>query len=151
MQAFFPWKRSEIKFRTLVCLKSSTSLWAKFPPLSILNRKLQLNTLRFGMQFPKSHWPLSFSTPKSQQFKSQCLEDANATKSQTLAFHKLQRFTATQVLRVTEPTRCASKKQRHRAGHTYILSSDCALQSSVNVYELFDGLREPQDQKSPNK
>ena len=47
------------------------------------------------MQFPKSHWPLSFSDPKSQRFKSQRLQDANATKSQTLAFYKSQRFSAT--------------------------------------------------------
>ena len=33
--------------------------------------------------------------PKSQRFKSQRLQDANATKSQTLAFYKLQRFSAT--------------------------------------------------------
>ena len=50
----------------------------------VLNCKSQLDTLRFGMQFPKSHWPLSFSA--SQHFKSQSLQDANATKSQTLAF-----------------------------------------------------------------
>ena len=42
----------------------------------------------FGTQSPKSHWPLSFSAPKSQRFKSQRLQDANATKSQTLAFYK---------------------------------------------------------------
>ena len=30
-----------------------------------LNRKSQLDTLRFGTQFPKSHWPLLFSAPKS--------------------------------------------------------------------------------------
>ena len=35
--------------------------------------------LRFGMQFPKSRWPLSFSAPESQRFKSQRLEHANAT------------------------------------------------------------------------
>ena len=49
-------------------------------------------------QFPKSHWPLSFSAPKSQRFKSQRLQDANATKSQTLAFYKSQRFSATKAL-----------------------------------------------------
>ena len=61
----------------------------------ILTRKSQLDTLRFGTQFPKSHWPLSFSAPKSQRFKSQRLQAANATKSQTLAFYKSQRFSAT--------------------------------------------------------
>ena len=63
-----------------------------------LNRKSQLDTLRFGTQFPKSHWPLSFSVPKAQRFKSQRLQDANATKSQTLAFYKPQRFSATKTV-----------------------------------------------------
>ena len=49
----------------------------------------------FGAQFPESHWPLSFSAPKPQRFKSQRLQDANATKSQMLALHKSQRFSAT--------------------------------------------------------
>ena len=35
--------------------------------------------------------------PKSQRFKSQRLQDANATKSQTLAFDESQCFSATQV------------------------------------------------------
>ena len=39
--------------------------------------------------------PLSLSDPKSQRFKSQRLQDANSTKSQTLAFYKSQRFNAT--------------------------------------------------------
>ena len=68
------------------------------PPVVALNRcfksQLQLDMLRFGTQFPKSHWPLSFKAPKSQRFKSQRLQDANATKSQTLAFYKSQRFSA---------------------------------------------------------
>ena len=56
-------------------------------PLRVaLSRKSQLETLRFGTQFPKSHWPLSFSARKSQRFESQRLQDANATKSQMLAF-----------------------------------------------------------------
>ena len=38
-----------------------------------LNRTSQLDTLRFGTQSPKSHWPLSFNAPKSQRFKSQRL------------------------------------------------------------------------------
>ena len=45
------------------------------------------DTLRIGTQYPKSHWPLSLSAPKSQR-----LQDANATKSQTLAFYKSQRL-----------------------------------------------------------
>ena len=61
------------------------------------NRKSQLDTLRLGMEFPKSHWPLSFSASKLQRFKSQRLQDANATKSQTLAFNKSQRFSATKL------------------------------------------------------
>ena len=43
--------------------------------------------LCFGTQLPKSHWPLSFSAPESQRFKPQRLQDTNATKSHTLAFH----------------------------------------------------------------
>ena len=74
---------------------------ATLPPVVALNRssksQSQLDTLRFGTQFPKSHWPLSFSDPKSQHFKSQRLQDANANKSQTLAFYKSQRFSATKV------------------------------------------------------
>ena len=67
-----------------------------------LNCKTQLDTLRFGMQLPKAHWPLSFCDPKigpkSQRFTSQRLQDANATKSQTLAFYESQRFSATKIL-----------------------------------------------------
>ena len=73
---------------------------APLPPvvaIAVSNRTSQLDTLRFGTQLPKSHWPLSFSASKSQRFKSQRLQEANATKSQTLAFHKSQRFSATEV------------------------------------------------------
>ena len=35
---------------------------------------------------------------KSQRFKSQRLQHANATKSQTLAFYKSQRFSATKAV-----------------------------------------------------
>ena len=63
--------------------------------ISALHRKSQLDTLRFGTQFSKSHWPLSLNDPKSQRFKSQRLQDANTTKSQTLAFYESQRFSAT--------------------------------------------------------
>ena len=68
------------------------------PPSPVaLDRKSQLNTLHFGMQSIKSHWPLSFSTPKSQRFQSQ-RQDTNATKPQTLAFYKSQRFSAAKLL-----------------------------------------------------
>ena len=66
-------------------------LAAQFP-------KSQLDTLRFGTQFPKSHWPLSFCASKPQRLKSQRLQNANASKSQTLAFYKSQRFSATKFL-----------------------------------------------------
>ena len=59
-----------------------------------LNRKSQLDTLRLGTQFPKSHWSLSFSASKSQRFKSQRLQDTDATKSQALGLYKSQRFSA---------------------------------------------------------
>ena len=62
---------------------------ATLPPVVALNRNSRSQiaaraALRFGTQFPKSHWRLSFSAPKSQR-----LQDANATKSQTLAFSHL--------------------------------------------------------------
>ena len=65
---------------------------AILPPVLALNRssKSQIAaryTLRYGTQFPKSHWPLSFNAPKSQRFKSRRLHEANSTKSQTLAFY----------------------------------------------------------------
>ena len=63
--------------------------------IAVLNRKSQLDTLCFGAQLLKSHWLLSFSAPKKQRFKSQRLQDANATRSQRLAFYKPQRFSAT--------------------------------------------------------
>ena len=44
-----------------------------------------MRTATFNFQGPAV--PLSFSAPKSQRFKSQRLQDANATKSQTLAFY----------------------------------------------------------------
>ena len=46
----------------------------------------------------KKNPKLATHVPKSQRFKSQRLQDANATKSQTLAFYKSQRFSATKVL-----------------------------------------------------
>ena len=66
-------------------------------PLVALNLKSQLDMLRFGTQSTTSHWPLSFSAPKSQRFKSQRLQDANATKSQAPAFYRSQRFSATRI------------------------------------------------------
>ena len=57
-------------------------------PVVALNRssksQIAARYAAFGTQFPKLHWPLSFSAPTSQRFKSQRLQDANATKSQTL-------------------------------------------------------------------
>ena len=98
--------------KPLVAFQTQTQnrrvLPTQFPKsqLVALNRKSQLDTLRFGTQFPKSHWLLSFSDPKSQRSKSQRLQDANATKSQTLAFHKSQRFSA------TEPKPCPATPPR---------------------------------------
>ena len=80
-----------------------------------LNRKSQLDTLRFGTQSPKSHWPLSFSAPKPQRFKSQRLQDANATKkSPMLAFYKSQRFSATKVPDQARPTNSLREKQHSK-------------------------------------
>ena len=52
----------------------------------------------FWNAVPQIAWPLSFGATKSQRFKSQRLQDANAIKSQTLAFSKSQRFSATNAL-----------------------------------------------------
>ena len=76
---------------------------ATLPPVVALNRSSKsqiaaIDTLRFGTQFPKSHWPLSSCDPKSQRFKSHCLQDANATKSQTLALYRSQRLSTTKTL-----------------------------------------------------
>ena len=50
--------------------------------IAILHRKSQLDTLRFGTQLPKSHWPLSLvPLIKLQRFKSQWLQDENANAS----------------------------------------------------------------------
>ena len=54
--------------------------------------------MRFGTHSPKSDWPHSFSVPKSQRFKSQRLQDAHATKLQTLAFCESHRFSATKTM-----------------------------------------------------
>ena len=76
---------------------------APLPPVVALNRSFKSQiaaryTLRFGTQLPKLHWPLSFSASNnSQRFRLQRLQDANATKSQTLTFYKLQRFSATKL------------------------------------------------------
>ena len=76
---------------------------ATLPPVVALNRssksQIAARYAAFWHEFPKSHWPLSFSAPKSQRFKSQRLQDANSTKSQTLAFYESQRFSATKILR----------------------------------------------------
>ena len=69
------------------------------------------------MKFPKSRCPLSFSDPKSRRFKSQRLQDANATKLQTLLFYKSQRFSATKgsaLLRSFAPF-CAESDLRLRS------------------------------------
>ena len=75
--------------------------------IAVFNRKLQLDTLRFGSQLPKSHWPLSFSAYKSQRFKLQRLQDANTTTSQTLALYKSQRFSATKNMESNTPKNLA--------------------------------------------
>ena len=75
---------------------------ATLPPvalIAVLNRKSQLETLRLDTQSTKLHWHLSFSDLNSQRFKSQRLQDTNATKLQMLAFYKSQRFSATNPVR----------------------------------------------------
>ena len=70
---------------------------ASLPPVVDLKRKSQLATLRLGTQFPKSRWPLSFSAT-TFQIATSSRRKSNATKSQMLAFHKSQRFSATKPL-----------------------------------------------------
>ena len=77
-----------------------------------LNRKSQLDILYSGTQFPKSHWSLSFGASKSQRFKSQRLQDANASKSQPLAFYKSQRFSATKLTSATSDS-CSYESTKH--------------------------------------
>ena len=75
---------------------------ATLPPVVALNRssKSQIAARYAAFWHAVSQIVLasSFSDPKSQRFKSQCLQDANATKSQTLAFYGSRRFGATKVL-----------------------------------------------------
>ena len=101
----WPWRPSKRKRKKKKTQRFSYAISQIAPLLpvvalnrSVLNRKSQLDTLRFGTQFPKSHWPLSFSASELQRFKSQRLEGANATKSQTLAFYESQRFSATKIM-----------------------------------------------------
>ena len=68
---------------------------ATLPPVVALNRKSKLQIVaRYSAfwhalpQIPQ----IALASFQSQHFKSQRLQDANATKSQTLAFYKSQRF-----------------------------------------------------------
>ena len=105
--------------------------------MAILNRKSQLDTLRFGTQFPKPLWPLSFAAPKWQH-----LQDANATTSQKLAFYKSLRFSATKAFLSIFPKGGFIK---FRGGWTLPL---CCLwssqQKSVRNNHLFFGRGEGQ-------
>ena len=75
---------------------------APLPLVVALNRsfksQIAARYAAFGTQFPKTRWPPSFRASKSQR-----LQDANATKSQTLAFYKSQHFSATKLLRQAPP------------------------------------------------
>ena len=73
---------------------------APLPPVVALNRSFKSQiAARYAAfwhavpQIALASFLLRLS--KSQRFKSQRLQDANATKSQTLAFYKSQRFSAT--------------------------------------------------------
>ena len=72
---------------------------ATLPPVVALNRNsiLQIAARYAAFWHAISQIALAsfFSDPQSQRSKSQCLQDANATKSQMLAFYKSQRFSAT--------------------------------------------------------
>ena len=74
---------------------------ATLPPVVALNRssKSQIATRHtaFWHAAPQIALAAFLCAPKSQRFKSQRLQDANATKSQTLAFCKSQRFSATKI------------------------------------------------------
>ena len=75
---------------------------APLPPVVALNRsfksQIAARYAAFWHAIPQIALIPSLSAPKSQRFKSQRLQDANATKSQTLAFYKSQRFSATKGL-----------------------------------------------------
>ena len=80
---------------------------APLPPMVGLNcNSRSLIATRYAVS-----WHLPFSAPKSQHFKSQRLQDANASKSQTLAFYTSQRFSARKVKsRPTKPFSGPKKK-----------------------------------------
>ena len=72
---------------------------APLPPVAALNRNFNSQiAARYAVFWHAASQialASSFSAPKSQRFKSQRLQHANATKSQTLAFYKSLRFSAT--------------------------------------------------------
>ena len=72
---------------------------APLPPVVALNRssksQIAARYSAFWHAVPKVVLIPSFEAPKSQCFESQRLQDADATKSQTLAFYKSQHFSAT--------------------------------------------------------
>ena len=72
---------------------------APLPPLAALNRnfntQIAARYAAFWNAISQIALASSFSAPKSQRFKSQRLQHANATKLQTLAFYKSLRFSAT--------------------------------------------------------
>ena len=75
---------------------------ATLPPVVALNRnsksQIAARYAAFWHAIPQIALASFISAPKSQRFKSQRLQDANATKSQTLAFYKSQRFSATKIM-----------------------------------------------------
>ena len=72
---------------------------AALPPVVALNRSSKSQIAARYAAFWHAISQIALASfllcPKSQRFKSQRLQDANATKSQTLAFYKSQRFSAT--------------------------------------------------------
>ena len=80
---------------------------APLPLVVALNRnsksQIAARYTAFWHAIPQIALASFLSVPKSQRFKSQRLQDANATKSQTLAFYKSQRFSATKCMTRSHP------------------------------------------------
>ena len=79
---------------------SAISQIAPLPPVVALNRncksQIAAGYAAFWRAIPQYRIGLfPLGVPTSQRFKLQRLQDADATKSQTLAFYKSQRFSPT--------------------------------------------------------
>ena len=76
-----------------------------------LSAQIAARYASFWHAVPEIALASSFSASESQHFESQRLQDANATKSQTLAFYKSQRFSATKTTE-KKPRKCGLNLSR---------------------------------------